>query len=294
MQVPNINHFYDSKWLDQAIDHLKRIYPFIKVQSIGSSILGKPIKEIRVGQGSKKIHMNASFHANEWITTVTVMNLLNKYLYFLSTGAFIRGRNPITFYQNTELSLVPMVNPDGVDLFFHGPPKNLEEQLKEMNADFNDFIHWKANIRGVDLNKQYPANWDRQKITAPEVPGPRDYPGYSPLTEPEAIAMAELVRNNTFDALFAFHTQGEEFYWGYEGLEPPESLCMAKELELASGYKAVQYIDSHGGYKDWFIQEYKRPAFTIELGRGINPLPMSQFPGILCKAEGIFFTALSY
>ena len=47
----------------------------------------------------------------------------------------------------------------------------------------------------------------------------------------------------------AFHTQGKEFYWGYEGLEPPESRVIATEFERVSGYRGIQYIDSHAGYK---------------------------------------------
>lgn len=36
----------------------------------------------------------------------------------------------------------------------------------------------------------------------------------------------------------------------------------------------------YAGYKDWFIQEYDRPGYTIEVGRGVNPLPMEQFEQI--------------
>ncbi|MGG5255061.1 hypothetical protein ACQYAD_16640 [Neobacillus sp. SM06] len=113
------------------------------------------------------------------------------------------------------------------------------------------------------------------------------------MTEPESIAMANLAANSNFDRLLAFHTQGEEFYWGYEGLEPPESALIAKEFERVSGYKAIQYVDSHAGYKDWFIQEFRRPGFTIELGKGINPLPLSHLEKIIVTMEGLFFAALA-
>jgi g-D-glutamyl-meso-diaminopimelate peptidase len=187
-----------------------------------------------------------------------------------------------------------MVNPDGVDLVLNGPPRMKRDQLIKINGGNEEFLHWKANIRGVDLNKQYPANWEiDKKRKAPFHPAPRDYPGSAPLTVPDAIAMAELAKRDHFDYCLAFHTQGEEFYWGYEGYEPPESASLAKEFEQKSGYKAVQYVDSHAGFKDWFLQEFKRPAFTIELGKGINPLPLSQFDDILKKVEGIFFTVLS-
>ncbi len=284
----------DSEKLTSYLHQLKTIYPFISINRIGTSVLGKPLVEVRVGKGTKKVHMNGSFHANEWITTLVLLRLLNDYLLSLTNKTAIRGDEPQIWYQNVELSLVPMVNPDGVDLVLLGPPSHLRDNVLMINDGNTEFVHWKANIRGVDLNKQYPANWEvDKKRKAPKVPSPRDYPGNAPLTEPEAIAMAKLALKSGFSRVLAFHTQGEEFYWGYEGHEPSESAEIAKKFEKNSGYKAVQYVDSHGGYKDWFLQEFKQPGFTIELGKGINPLPLSQFKDILKKAEGIFFTALS-
>ena len=67
---------------------------------------------------------------------------------------------------------------------------------------------------------------------------------------------------------------------------------IAREFARVSGYQAVRYIDSHAGYKDWFIQEFRRPGFTIELGEGVNPLPISQFDEIYQDALGIFLASL--
>ncbi|MGZ4160618.1 MAG: M14 family metallopeptidase [Neobacillus sp.] len=285
---------WDFKKLSEIINDLNKIYPFITVSKIGKSVLGSPIQEIRIGNGTKKVHMNASFHANEWITTMVLMVLLNKYLLSLTNGNLMRGLNSINLFENVELSIVPMVNPDGVDLVLNGPSLNIKEEVLKINEGSDKFIHWKANIRGVDLNKQYPANWEiASRKKRPMSPAPRDYPGSAPLTEPEAIAMADLAKRNLFDCILAFHTQGEEFYWGYEGHEPPESEYLANEFERISGYQSVRYVNSHAGYKDWYIQEFKRPGFTLELGRGINPLPLSQFPEILKRVEGIFIAALS-
>ncbi|MCS0672437.1 M14 family metallopeptidase [Cytobacillus firmus] len=284
---------YDYKALTADITMLSDIYPFIKVNSIGQSVLGKPIQEIRLGKGNKKVQINASFHANEWITTPILMALLNSFLLSITNVRPIRGVSTMPLYNSVDLSIVPMVNPDGVDLVLNGPPPELREEVIAINRGSTDFTGWKANIRGVDLNNQYPAKWDFEKErTEQNAPAPRDYLGEAPLTEPEAIAMAELAKDNQFDRMLAFHTQGAEFYWGFEGLEPPESQVLALEFERVSGYKAVQYIDSFAGYKDWFIQEFRRPGFTIELGRGINPLPLSQFDDIYEEVLGIFLASL--
>jgi len=284
---------YDFAQLQRDIQALKSHFPFIQVNHIGSSVEGKSIQEIAIGKGSKKVHMNASFHANEWITTLVLMSFLNTYLLSLTNSQSIRGINMMPLYSLVKLSIVPMVNPDGVDLVLNGPPAALRDELLTINKGSNDFSEWKANIRGVDLNNQFPANWEIEKERKePKSPALRDYPGDAPLTEPETKAMAALAESNEFNRLVAFHTQGKEFYWGYEDLEPPESRKLAAEFERVSGYRGIQNIDSHAGYKDWFIQEFRKPGFTIELGLGVNPLPLSQFDEIYSEAIGIFLASL--
>lgn len=287
------NEAYDFGKLEKDLHRLVEIYPFLKVNRIGDSVLGKPLYEIEIGRGNRTIHFNASFHANEWITTPVLMRLLNEFIVSLVRGNPIRGIFTLPLYNRNRLSIVPMVNPDGVDLVLHGPPEEMKEELIEMNKGSLDFSGWKANIRGVDLNNQYPAYWEiEKKRKEPKSPAPRDYPGDEPLTEPEVMAMADLAQRKQFARLLAFHTQGREFYWGYENLEPPESEVLANEFAKVSGYDSVRYIDSHAGYKDWFIYIYRRPGFTFELGYGVNPLPITQFPQIYDEMLGVFLAAL--
>ena len=40
------------------------------------------------------------------------------------------------------------------------------------------------------------------------------------------------------------------------------------------------YASGYAGYKDWFIEKYNLPGYTIEAGVGVNPLDMSQFSKI--------------
>lgn len=291
--VVNGKRNYHSAALTEDLNNLKRVYPFIQINSIGKTVQGKPIQEIRLGKGMKKVHFNASFHANEWITSGILMALLNQFLLSLTNTKPLRGLTTMPLYNTIDLSIVPMVNPDGVDLVINGPNEDMREQVTQTNHGSSDFSGWKANSRGVDLNKQFPARWEFEKERAKErVLAPRDYPGIAPLSEPESIAMANLARSNQFNRMIAFHTQGEEFYWGYEGLEPPESRALAEEFARVSGYQSVQYIDSFAGYKDWFIKEFRKPGSTIELGKGINPLPLSQFEEIFEEVLGIYLAAL--
>ncbi|MBB5324699.1 g-D-glutamyl-meso-diaminopimelate peptidase [Anoxybacillus tepidamans] len=285
IETPFVNgkRNYDFVAMKQDIDDLCAYYPFIKQRVIGTSVLGWPLIELTIGCGPKKIHLNASFHANEWITTAVIMTFINEYVLRLTSGKLWCGHSLLDYYKKVTLSIVPMVNPDGVNLVLNGPPdiEPYRSEVLRLNGGNVDFSQWKANIRGVDLNNQFPAKWEvEQARKIPKAPAPRDFPGFAPLTEPETKAMAALTEESDFAMIVAFHTQGKEIYWGYEGFEPIESERIVNELAKASGYQAVHYIDSHAGYRDWFIQTWKRPGYTVELGEGVNPLPIEQFDSI--------------
>ncbi|RWZ58230.1 LysM peptidoglycan-binding domain-containing protein [Halobacillus fulvus] len=284
---------YDSQVLTSDLNALLDLYPFMRRETIGNSVMGKDLIELQIGNGSKVVHWNGSFHANEWITSAVIMQFLNDYLLALTNRETIRGLDISPYYDQVTLSIVPMVDPDGVDLVLNGPPSgSFGELASEINDGNTDFSGWKANIRGVDLNNQYPANWEIEAERKPKQPSPRDFPGFRPLTEPEAIAMAQLAQARQFEKMLAFHTQGEVIYWGYEGMEPPESLTIVNEFQRVSGYQPIRNVYSFAGYKDWFIQTYRRPGFTVELGRGVNPLPLDQFDEIYQETIGIFLASL--
>lgn len=285
---------YDYAAMIADLNQLAEIYPFIRRRSIGNTVMGKAIPEVKVGRGDLHVHFNGAFHANEWITTPVVMRFLNDYLLAITNNGRIRGRWMPPFYTRATVSFVPMVNPDGVDLVIHGAPEQepYRSNVIRINRGSTDFSGWKANIRGVDLNDQFPAMWEIEAGRREQQPAPRDYPGPAPLTEPESNAMATLTGDSDFDRVLAFHTQGQVIYWGFLNLEPPISEVLANEFARVSGYVPIRTVDSYAGYKDWFIQEWRRPGFTIELGQGVNPLPITQFEEIYQESLGIFLASL--
>lgn len=287
----------DGYGYDQMVDDLNRLslrYPFLQLGSIGETVLGRPIPVVRIGEGAKEVHYNGSFHAQEWITTPLLMKFIEVYAGAISRGEPLGQFNPRQLFRDTSLWVVPMVNPDGVELVQRGigPDNPYYETVLRANGGSTDFSGWAANIRGVDLNNQFPADWEREADRGEPEPAPRNYSGPSPLSEPEAQAMASFTRAHNFRLVIAFHTQGEEIYWGYEGLEPPESAEIVRVFAEASGYRPVRYVESWAGYKDWFIQDWRRPGFTVEVGRGVNPLPISQFWEIWSRTVGIMLAGL--
>jgi len=291
--VPRENYGYDEMMADLA--RLRQRYPFIEVGSIGQSVLGRDIPVVRLGTGPKEVHYNGAFHGEEWITAVLMMKFIEVYARAQQRGERIGNFHVPTLWRQTSLYVVPMVNPDGVEISQHGVDRSnpYYDLLLQANGGSTNFRTWAANARGVDLNNQFPANWEREAARGPRSPAPRNYSGTGPLTEPEAIAMADFTRAHDFRLVIAWHTQGEEIYWGYEGLEPPESEQITNLFVDISGYRPVRNLQSWAGYKDWFIQDWRRPGFTIEVGRGTNPLPITQFWPIWSRTIGIMLAGLT-
>jgi len=161
-------------------------------------------------------------------------------------------------------------------------------------ALLNFYCGWKfLKLTGVDLNLQFPAGWEQaRRIKFAQgfvTPAPRDYVGAGPLVAPEALAVYNFTLSHNFRLVIAYHTQGQEIYWQFQGLQPEESLYIGQQFSNVSGYTLADtpYSSSFAGYKDWFIQDYRRPGFTVEAGLGENPLPISQFNEIYRNNIGI-------
>ncbi len=153
---------------------------------------------------------------------------------------------------------------------------------------------WKLiSLTGVDLNLQYPAGWEQarqikfaQGFTSP---APRDFVGFGPLTEPESLAIYNFTLRHNFKLILAYHSQGEVIFWQFQNYNPPRALYIGTSFSNVSGYSLEEtpYNSSFAGYKDWFIQNYNKPGYTVEVGLGENPIPVSQFDKIYSDNLGI-------
>ena len=301
MVLTNIS--YTSNILYRNIESFKKIYPFLEIRGIGRTVIGNEIPFIKFGKGSKKIFYNASIHANEWITSPLLMKFLEVLCKGYVNNITIYGYEPADLFNEVSLYIVPMVNIDGVDLVTGNlsNKSNFYTNAEKISSNFPEIPFpngWKANIVGVDLNLQFPADWERAKeikyAQGFNKPAPRDFVGYGPLTAPESIALYNFTLENNFNLVIAYHTQGKVIYWQYQDYTPEESFNIAQNFSRISGYaiEDTPYESSFAGYKDWFIYKYRKPGFTIEAGLGENPLPISQFDQIYSDNLGILILGM--
>ena len=294
---------FTSTVLELCVRGLRARYPFLRSRPIGMSVMGKPLYCLTIGEGSNEVFYNATHHANEWITSTLIMTFLERYCIAYSAGGEIFKHDARTLYAASTLFAAPMVDPDGVDLVTGELTSGrYYSEALEISVDYPSIPFpsgWKSNIAGTDLNIQYPAGWDKArdiKFAQGWIsPAPRDYVGLTPLSAPESRAVYNFTKTHDFSLTLSYHTQGGVIYWKYQDIAPEGAYKIAQAFAAVSGYAVsdVPYESGYAGYKDWFIDEYDRPGFTVEAGYGQSPLPISQFPEIYRNNEGILTLGLT-
>jgi hypothetical protein len=113
-----------------TLHHIEPLLEKYKAESVGKSVLGKPIYKFQFGAGKIKILMWSQMHGNESTTTKGLFDFIN----FLhsNTNESERILSKFTF------CILPMLNPDGAELYT------------------------RENANGIDLNR------DAQNLSQPE------------------------------------------------------------------------------------------------------------------------------
>jgi g-D-glutamyl-meso-diaminopimelate peptidase len=279
-----VSDFTGSQDIISAMLDLASQVPGLNLMEIGQSVMGAPLLAAGLGYGKRRVIFTAAHHANEWLTGLVLLRFLQE----MSTRPdwqYILRRNTLCF--------IPLVNPDGVDLvtgaLSEGPYFSGAVRIARNYPGIPFPNGWKASIKGIDLNLQYPTRWELARelkyAAGFTSPAPRDFVGYSPLQSNEAGALANFTNIFSPDLLLALHSQGEVIYYMSNGCYPEGTFPLVRQMADLSGYVLAEtpsYSDN-AGYKDWFIDKFDRPGFTLEIGRGENPLPITDFDSVYAK-----------
>ena len=289
----------------RTIENLKKAYPLLRGEDLTLTAFGQPVQTLVIGTGPRKVLYTAAHHANEWITTPVLLKFAEDFARAIEGGTPIAGVDARELARQVTIYMVPMVNPDGVGLvtgqFLPGSTEyDVAARLGEEYPQIPFPSGWKANLAGVDLNLNYPAGWLRAReikyAQGYTQPGPRDFVGRFPLDQPESRALAGYTEFLRPELVLAYHTQGQEIYWQFRDIFVPGAEALGEKLAQVSGYRLADtpFASGFAGYKDWFLQQFRRPGYTVEAGLGENPLPLAQFDEIYRANLPLLVTAAQW
>lgn len=268
---PDRTYSYEDMMSD--ISALKERYSFILTyNNIGKTVEGRKIPAVRLGRGRHNILVCAAFHAREYITTNYVMYFIDKYAQAYAQNDSIGEYDVQHLLDNVSFYIVPMVNPDGVNIVQNGfESSQFKDSLENMlYRNYRKPVHrsWKANARGVDLNRNFDYGWNRKDDN--RTPASSGYNGPSPLSEPEAKAVAYFAKRINPEAVLSFHTQGKQLF-----LSTPDSTAetIADKLLKSTHFSEEPIDEPYGSFQD-FVDHHLNVFYAcVELCPYIGPVP---------------------
>lgn len=291
-------NYVDEKERFETTSELLRKYKFLKKEIIGNSHCGRKIEAYSVGNVNEQILFCGAFNGTESITTYLLLKFLDDVCSSATTGGNLCDIKVDRFLKRRGIVVVPCVNPDGVEIASNGAVSSGRYENFVSNTSNGQTEKWQANANGVDINNNFNAKWEQLHMLEEqnEINGSAItmYGGRYAHSEPETMAIVDFCKSRNIRHAMAIHSEGEEIYWSFGEKTPPRAKIMANILSESSGYKLseVQGFTLGGGFKDWFIHEFNRPAFKIEVGKGEKPLPISQKDEIYEKIKEMLTLSL--
>jgi hypothetical protein len=201
--------------------------------TIGYSVNGRPIVAYYYGSGATSILFTGGIHGTEASGSYIMQDWAN----YLDANAF-------KIPAGKQVVVVPSLNPDGL-------------------ATNNRY-----NARGVNLDRNFPtANWSTD-ISVSGGGTKAGGGGSSPLSEPEAKAIADLTTRLRPRLEVSYHSQGSLVGANACSSSPP----VARQYAAAVGYgtmigtaEEVMGYTFTGEYEEWMCEKYGTTSILIEL-----------------------------
>ncbi len=300
--VSTASQYYGYEEMMADIAALTAAYPqYLTTASLGTSVFGREIPIVIMGKpnNQNRILIVGTSHAREYANTLILMRTIERYCANMESS-FYKDYSYAELVRSCTIYFVPMHNPDGVELCIHGiasVPQEYKDTVEEIYTrsvqaemlDAGSYARWKANGIGQELNQNYGFGPNRSPILQ-DLPMSENFPGNTALDAKVARLIVELCQQKNFRSLVSYHSYGNLMYWGFFATGSFKEHCreIANAMKKSNGYRLVADTPtpsnySHLGLKDWFMDTYKLPGFTIETGGEAAPLEISEIKKAIDK-----------
>lgn len=303
---------YSYQEMSEDIKELREKFPSqLHYDVIGYSEDGRAIYDVIVGNqyASKSLLVVSTIHAREYMASLLSMNQIEYYLenYHEEFEAEKEGEEEeeeekekqkvSQVFSKIAVHYVTMANPDGAMISQKGLSairnKDLRKKLKKMAKGF-DLQLWKANARGVDLNRNFAVNFKKSGKA-----GAMGYSGKKAHSEKESQAIVSLLdklRGKGLQGVVNYHATGSIIFGGgpYADDEQQEKTTQMYELakELTGYGSSASYESQTGsgnGLREFIMLKKNTPSITLEIGKLPCPGPISEFKHIWEENKDLVF-----
>lgn len=296
---------YTYEEMKKDLEIFARAFPeTMELRTLGKTADNREIYCFILGKADagEKIFLSGAIHGREYMTSQLLMEQTAEFLTKLYREETYKGYSYKELLRGKAVYVVPMANPDGVTISQQGPRGLRDPKLQKLVWKIGEgeggrmpcgpyYRRWKANARGVDLNRNFQAFWEEYHDLKGQ-PSREGYKGQAPEDQEESKALAELTRQEKFQRTVSYHSSGEVIYWDFGQKGEFRKICrnFGERIQRITGYGLPEGWDhlDPAGYKDWAVKERKIPSLTIEIGKAESPLPPSAFREILRRNRGVW------
>ncbi len=245
----------------EITDHLRGLAESspnrVAMEGIGSSLDGRTIWALRIGNGSERMLVNGTQHAREWISAMVNTCVADRLIREYDTNPKIKQ-----LVDTTTVWVVPVVNPDGYQ------------------HSWSDNRYWRKNRRdghGVDLNRNWGVAWGGSGSSSNK--RSETYRGAREFSEPESTALRDLAARERPSLHIDFHAYGQLilYPWDYKAAPAKDknrlaaigdNIASAMVSQHDKRYTLIQGVElypSAGTMNDWLYGELGTMSYAIEL-----------------------------
>lgn len=262
--------------LKRVISGLISRYPFISLTNIGKSAAGREIPVLSIGSATEYTLFVGGDDPLCRIVPLILLSFVEELSEKILNGKEMCGINIRKAMFGRGIAVLPLLNPDGYEIALRGEAGcgYLAPKLSKLCG--GDFTKWRANMRGVEIVRNFPFGFNDRRdcekeegICSPRYEG---FSGYRAESEPETLALTELCRTKNIRQLIAFSSFGQTVSYSGIPAVPKRSLKMAEVMAAVSSFSVTPPIAKTDiELSDWFTYEFLKPGLTVKIGAGSVP-----------------------
>lgn len=274
---------YSYVQMQSDLKQLEKMYgDYCQIYKVGKSQEGRIIYDVAIGnkEAAKSVAVVCTLHAREYVCSVLAMRQIEYYL--RNYNGKVNGRKPSYVLENVRIHYIVMANPDGVFI------------------SQNRKARWKANARGVDLNRNFPF---RFKVRGRK--GSEGYSGKKAASERETQAIVSFLKNlkkeTTLCALVNYHAMGQLVFGSYLGKKEnvgKETRALYVLARRFTGYKDSSIYSAgkigNSNLRDYALYGLHIPCITLEVGRSLCPCDYHEYNSIFNKNKYVVMETAAY